>query len=484
MSPTPRPPSWNHSASASLGPEVRVEQVAERLLRRPERELVPRHIAGREGADLRRLGCRPRLAAQRRLVDDEHDAVLRARVQPDEPGELDVDVELLPRLAARGVLNGLAEVDEPAGERPQPGARVEAAAQEPDTPVGLARDSAGDGLGVIERRVAAVVALQRAREVDARSVAAAGAEPHALERGVDAVGVDVRAGGVGVVVLVRHRSASPGGTRSGRCRPSWRAASATACATSRWTSGASGFGTSWRARVRRARARAAASFMPVEIVRAPQESAPRKIPGKPSALLTAAPSAANAAPARSATCGSISGYGFVSAKITWPSRIISDPIRPALPVVATMMFARVMTASKSSISMPLASACVCATRSGSHATTRAAPAALHRHAMPKPAAPRPIWPIVCSDSGRPSWAHAFMTAASAATAVPWTSSCMTGTSSASTRRDSISKHSGTRMSSRWIAPKLGATSRTARTNASGSLCGMSRGTAFNPVNAV
>jgi len=31
-----------------------------------------------------------------------------------------------------------------------------------------------------------------------------------------------------VVVLVRHRSASPGGTRSGRARESWRAASATA----------------------------------------------------------------------------------------------------------------------------------------------------------------------------------------------------------------------------------------------------------------
>ena len=77
-----------------------------------------------------------------------------------------------------------------------------------------------------------------------------------------------------------------------------------------------------------------------------------------------------------------------------------------------------------------------------------------------------------------------MIAASATTAVPWTSPCITGTSSASIRRFSISKHSGTRMSSRWIAPKLGAMASTVRTNASGCFSSTRTGTALRSVKAV
>src|SRR3954452_412702 len=472
-----------HRARPAVRAGKLAEQVAERLLRRPERELVPRQLARREGADLRRLRRRPRLAVRRRVEDDEHHAVLRARVDADEAGELDVDLELLLRLAPRGLLDRLAEVDDPAGERPSPRGRVEPAAQEPDAAIRLARDRPGDGLGVVERGVAAVVAVQRAREVDARRRAAAGAELRALERRVDAVGVEVRAGGV-VVVVVAHRSVSPGGTRSGRCRPSWRAASATAAATCRCTARSSGLGMSQLSRVSRAIARAAASFIPVEIVRAPHDRAPRKMPGNASALLIAAPSAANAAPARSATCGSISGAGFVRAETAWPSRTLSEPMRPGWPVAATTMWARAITDSKSVISMPLASAWVWASLSGSVAMTLSAPAARARHAVPKPAAPRPIWPTVCSESGRPSVAHAVMIAATAATAAAWTSECMTGTSRASMRRASISKHSGTRMSSRWMAPKLGAMLRTVRTKSSGWFSAMSSGTALRSVNAV
>src|SRR4051812_22279743 len=466
------------------GPRVGLaEEVAERLLRRPERELVPRQLARRERADLGRLGRRPRLAARRRVEDDEDHAVPRARVDADEAGELDVDLELLLRLAPGGLLDRLAEVDEAAGERPPARGRVEPAAQEPDAAVGLARDRAGDGLGVVEGGVAAGVAVQGAREVDARRRAAARAELRALERRVDAVGMEVRAGCV-VAGVVAHRSVSPGGTRSGRCRPSWRAASATAAATCRCTARSSGLGRSRLSRVRRAIARAAASFIPVEMVRAPHDSAPRKMPGNASALLIAAPSAAKAAPARSATCGSISGSGFVRAKTTWPSRTISEPMRPGWPVAATTMWARAMTDSKSVISMPFASACVCASLSGSLAMTLSAPAARARHAMPIPAAPSPIWPTVCVESGRPSVAHAVMIAATAATAAAWTSECMTGTSRASMRRASISKHSGTRMSSRWMAPKLGAMLRTVRTKSSGWFSAMSSGTALRSVNAV
>ncbi len=59
-----------------------------------------------------------------------------------------------------------------------------------------------------------------------------------------------------------------------------------------------------------------------------------------------------------------------------------------------------------------------------------------------------------------------MIAASDTTAVPWTSSCMTGWGSRSIRRRSISKHSGAEMSSRWIPPNVGAIRVTVSTNVS------------------
>ena len=69
------------------------------------------------------------------VEDDEHDAILGARVDADERAELDLDLELLARLAPRGVLDGLAELDEAAGERPATRALVQRAAQQPDPPV-------------------------------------------------------------------------------------------------------------------------------------------------------------------------------------------------------------------------------------------------------------------------------------------------------------------------------------------------------------
>ena len=74
--------------------------------------------------------------------------------------------------------------------------------------------------------------------------------------------------------------------------------------------------------------RAAASFMPVEMTSEPATRAPRKMPGKPSTLLTIAPSAANAAPAASAALGSISGSGLVRAMMTWPVADHLGVIRP------------------------------------------------------------------------------------------------------------------------------------------------------------
>lgn len=54
------------------------------------------------------------------------------------------------------------------------------------------------------------------------------------------------------------------------------------------------------------------------------------------------------------------------------------------------------------------------------------------------------------------------------TAVPCWSSCITGMSSSSLSRRSISKHSGALMSSRLMPPNVGAIAFTVRMNASGS----------------
>jgi hypothetical protein len=88
--------------------------------------------------------------------------------------------------------------------------------------------------------------------------------------------------------------------------------------------------------------------------------------------------------------------------------------------------------------------------------------------MPMPAAPRPICPTTASSSRIPTWRQAAISAAIVTTAVPWTSSCITGTGNASINRRSISKHSGVEMSSRWMPPKPGAIRTTVSTNSSGS----------------
>jgi hypothetical protein len=70
-----------------------------------------------------------------------------------------------------------------------------------------------------------------------------------------------------------------------------------------------------------------------------------------------------------------------------------------------------------------------------------------------------------------------MAAASVTTAVPCTSSCITGLSRASISLDSISKHSGAEMSSRWMPPNVGEMRTTVSTNSSTSLVSTSIGIA-------
>ena len=86
-----------------------------------------------------------------------------------------------------------------------------------------------------------------------------------------------------------------------------------------------------------------------------------------------------------------------------------------------------------------------------------------------PAAPLPEITICKSSSRLPTTRAALMSAARMTTAVPCWSSCMTGMSSASIKRSSISKQRGALMSSRLMPPKTGAMRTTVSTISSTSL---------------
>ena len=100
--------------------------------------------------------------------------------------------------------------------------------------------------------------------------------------------------------------------------------------------------------------------------------------------------------------------------------------------------------------------------------------------IPSPAAPSPTTPTTRSSSAIPESRVAFRSAASTTTAVPCWSSCMTGIGRVSTRRRSISKHSGAAMSSSWIAPKDGAIWVTVSTKVRGSRVGIRIGIPDRP----
>ena len=101
-----------------------------------------------------------------------------------------------------------------------------------------------------------------------------------------------------------------------------------------------------------------------------------------------------------------------------------------------------------------------------------------------PAAPAPATTTRRSEIGRPTTFAALRSAASTTIAVPCWSSCMTGMSSRSRSRSSISKHRGALMSSRLMPPNDGAMAATASTIASTSLVDSTIGTADSPPNSL
>jgi hypothetical protein len=135
--------------------------------------------------------------------------------------------------------------------------------------------------------------------------------------------------------------------------PSSVATRAAAAATASWTAASSGEGTSSPGSARAAMATAALANIRGSIARLRTDSAPRKSPGKASALLIERPSEAKAAPAASAVLGWISGSGFDSDRMTYPRRIISGATSPGRPVVAiTMSASRMRSASSTARAEP------------------------------------------------------------------------------------------------------------------------------------
>ena len=100
------------------------------------------------------------------------------------------------------------------------------------------------------------------------------------------------------------------------------------------------------------------------------------------------------------------------------------------------------------------------------------------HAMP--AAPAPEMTIFRLCMSRSSTLLAPSNAASTTMAVPCWSSCMTGQSSASMTRRSISKHRGAEMSSRFTAPNVGRSRTIVSTISSGSLVSSTIGIESSP----
>ena len=195
---------------------------------RPERELVPRERRAVEGFDLGRpprsvRGCPVVVAAKTISTIGSRRGCRRrraARARSRCPSSSRVS-------RWRGLLDGLAEVDEAAGERPQVLAGVERAAQQDDLAVRRDRDRGGDGLRVVVGAVAAVRARDRARVGDLGRLRAARAEAGLAQRGVEArsrepllVEVQRADGGEAEALVERAaRPGSPGGWRSsGRAR--------------------------------------------------------------------------------------------------------------------------------------------------------------------------------------------------------------------------------------------------------------------------
>src|SRR5512140_1345747 len=269
----------------------------------------------------------------------------------------------------------------------------------------------------------------------------------------------------------------------GRATPVSKAARSTASATFACIPRSRIEGTSSPADAHELMTLAAAIFIRLLILRARAFSAPRNTPGNASALLTPRPSAANEAPAARASSGRISGLGFDRARITCPLRIISLLMSPCTPVVQMTMSDDAMTSGSVAGLPPSFAKIACAPGLMSAPSILRTPKAIRSFEIPIPAAPRPTIPTVSFFTCIPTYLLAFSSAARTTTAVPCWSSCITGMSSISPRRSSISKHSGALISSSLIAPNVGEMEATVRMISSVSFDWMRMGMPLIPTSA-
>ena len=189
----------------------------------------------------------------------------------------------------------------------------------------------------------------------------------------------------------------------------------------------------------------------------------------------------------------ISGRGLASAMTSGRAameRIISCVSRPGLdtprktsaPTIASASVDLSVSTANSAFSgvSPVRERLMTPLLSHSVIFSRRAPTCTNIRAVAIAAAPAPLTTMRTSSILFPVRKQLLISAAELIMAVPCWSSCMTGMSSSSRKRRSISKHSGALMSSRFIPPNVGAMRFTVSTNSSTSSVSISMSKAFMP----
>ena len=208
-------------------------------------------------------------------------------------------------------------------------------------------------------------------------------------------------------------------------------------------------------------------------------SAPRKMKGKPSTLLTwLGKSERPVAMTRSlraamAFCGRISGLGLASANtmgfsamlftIAGLTRLAPDtPTNTSAPCIASARVRSVVLRAKACLKLLRSARSLCTTPLESTRVMLVffAPIASSSFIDAIPAAPAPRQTIFAVSSALPCTCSALMRPAQMITAVPCWSSWNTGISSFLRSAASISKQCGAAMSSRLMPPKVGAMAST------------------------
>ena len=205
-------------------------------------------------------------------------------------------------------------------------------------------------------------------------------------------------------------------------------------------------------------------------------------------------------PAALASSGRISGLGLAMANTMASGAMVTAISRVSAPATEVPMNTSAPLMASASVPDSFSSLVISASHSlwsaspagrpgtrmpcSSTAMMCLAPAVCSILMMAVPAAPGPFWTILTSSIRLPTTLRAFSTPANTMMAVPCWSSWNTGISRSRSSSASISKHSGLRISSRLMPPKVGAMALTAAMTSSFVLAFRQMGNASTPPNSL